>query len=65
MNIRFKGMDRNNDCQISRDEWSGNDTSFRQHDKNSDGVLSGAEVRPGKGKPSPSPTPTPTPSPRS
>jgi hypothetical protein len=62
MDIRFKGMDTNNDCVITRAEWRGNDTSFRQHDTNGDGQLSGDEVKPGargKGKPTPSPSPTP------
>ena len=46
-NMRFAGMDRNRDGQISRSEWRGNDVSFAQHDWNGDGVLSGDEVRPG------------------
>jgi Ca2+-binding EF-hand superfamily protein len=46
-NMRFQGMDRNNDGRITRDEWKGNDQSFRVHDWNGDGVLSGDEVRPG------------------
>lgn len=46
-NMRFRGMDRNGDGRISRSEWSGNDTSFNNHDWNGDGVLSGDEVRPG------------------
>ena len=45
--IRFYGLDRNNDGVITRAEWSGNDRSFREHDTNVDGILSGAEVRPG------------------
>jgi hypothetical protein len=44
---RFEGMDRNNDGQISREEWRGSDRSFANHDWNGDGVLSGDEVRPG------------------
>ena len=44
--IRFYGLDKNNDGVITRDEWSGNDQSFREHDTNRDGVLSGDEVRP-------------------
>jgi Ca2+-binding EF-hand superfamily protein len=43
---RFRGMDRNNDGVISRDEWRGSAQSFRVHDWNGDGVLSGGEVRP-------------------
>jgi len=42
---RFHGLDRNRDGVITRAEWRGNDTSFRQHDDNRDGVISGAEVR--------------------
>ena len=45
--IRFYGMDKNNDGVITRAEWSGNDQSFREHDRNGDGILSGDEVRPG------------------
>ena len=44
---RFPGMDRNNDGQITREEWRGSDRSFQTHDWNNDGVLSGDEVRPG------------------
>ncbi|HUR33846.1 MAG TPA: hypothetical protein VM032_08620 [Vicinamibacterales bacterium] len=44
---RFSGMDRNGDGVISRQEWNGSDRSFEVHDWNRDGVLSGAEVRPG------------------
>jgi EF hand len=44
---RFPGMDRNNDGQITREEWRGSDRSFQNHDWNNDGVLSGDEVRPG------------------
>jgi len=46
-NMRFQGMDRNNDGRISRREWRGNDVSFNNHDWNRDGILSGNEVRPG------------------
>lgn len=45
--MRFADMDRNNDGVITRDEWRGNDRSFRNHDWNGDGTLSGEEVRPG------------------
>jgi Ca2+-binding EF-hand superfamily protein len=45
--MRFQGMDRNHDGVITRDEWRGNDRSFRNHDWNGDGRLSGDEVRPG------------------
>ena len=44
---RFQALDRNNDGRISRDEWNGNERSFRNHDWNGDGVLSGNEVRSG------------------
>ena len=44
---RFQGMDSNSDGVITRAEWRGNAQSFRQHDWNGDGVLSGDEVRPG------------------
>ena len=44
---RFEGMDRNNDGRITREEWNGSDQSFKVHDWNSDGVLSGDEMRPG------------------
>jgi len=42
---RFGGMDVNRDGRISRAEWRGNETSFRRHDMNNDGVLSGDEIR--------------------
>ena len=42
---RFHGLDKNRDGVITRVEWRGNDTSFRQHDSNRDGVIGGAEVR--------------------
>jgi Ca2+-binding EF-hand superfamily protein len=45
--IRFQGMDRNGDGVITRREWQGSDQSFRVHDWNDDGRLSGDEVRPG------------------
>jgi len=40
-------MDLNGDGEISRQEWRGNDRSFRNHDWNGDGKLSGDEVRVG------------------
>jgi Ca2+-binding EF-hand superfamily protein len=43
----FHEMDDNHDGVISRREWRGNDTSFRQHDWNRNGVLSGEELRRG------------------
>ena len=44
--MRFRGLDRNNDGIITRNEWRGDHQSFLNHDWNSDGVLSGGEVRP-------------------
>lgn len=46
-NIRFVEMDRNGDGAITRAEWRGSDRSFRAHDWNGDGTLSGDEVRVG------------------
>ena len=43
--MRVAAMDVNNDRRISREEWRGSDTSFKVHDWNGDGVLSGDEVR--------------------
>lgn len=43
-NMRFRGLDANGDGRITRREWRGNDRSFRVHDRNRDGVLSGREV---------------------
>ena len=45
--MRFQGLDRNKDGVITREEWNGNDRSFRNHDWNGDGRLSGDEVRVG------------------
>jgi Ca2+-binding EF-hand superfamily protein len=45
--IRFAAMDENRDGVISRQEWRGSAQSFRTHDWNGDGVLSGDEVRVG------------------
>jgi len=45
--MRYQGMDTNNDGVITRNEWRGNDRSFRNQDWNGDGVLSGDEVRAG------------------
>jgi Ca2+-binding EF-hand superfamily protein len=49
--MRFSGMDRNNDGVITRQEWRGSDDSFRVHDWNGDGILSGEEVRRGGRRP--------------
>src|SRR5688572_4748469 len=35
--MRFQGMDANRDGVITRAEWRGNDTSFRNQDWNQDG----------------------------
>jgi hypothetical protein len=45
--MRFQGMDENRDGRITRAEWRGSDQSFRKHDWNADGILSGDEVRAG------------------
>jgi hypothetical protein len=45
--MRFQGMDTNRDGVITRNEWRGNDNSFRNQDWNGDGILSGDEVRTG------------------
>jgi len=45
--MRYQGLDRNDDGRITRAEWNGSDQSFRMHDWNGDGVLSGNEVLPG------------------
>jgi Ca2+-binding EF-hand superfamily protein len=45
--MRFAAMDANSDGRITREEWRGSDTSFKVHDWNGDGVLSGNEVRVG------------------
>src|SRR3954468_20614255 len=44
--MRFRAMDTDNDGVITRAEWRGDDQSFREHDLNHDGVLSGDEVAP-------------------
>ena len=41
--MRFQALDRNNDGRITREEWNGNERSFRNHDWNGDGVLANAE----------------------
>ena len=42
---QFQGLDSNHDGVISRDEWRGNDRSFRNHDLNGDGVITRDEMR--------------------
>ena len=49
--MRFRGMDQNGDGMITRREWRGSDQSFRVHDWDNDGVLSGDEVRVGATQP--------------
>jgi hypothetical protein len=44
---RFRGLDTDNNGQITRAEWRGNDRSFQVQDWNNDGVLSGNEVQAG------------------
>jgi Ca2+-binding EF-hand superfamily protein len=43
--MRFQAMDENHDGRITQKEWRGSPTSFKRHDWNHDGVLSGDEVR--------------------
>ena len=45
--VRFRGMDANNDGVITRDEWRGSARSFERHDWNGDGRLAGNEVKMG------------------
>jgi hypothetical protein len=40
----FPANDRNGDGIITRDEWNGNMRTFRTHDVNNDGMLSGNEL---------------------
>ena len=42
--MRFRGLDTNRNGIITRREWRGNSNSFRVHDTNGDGILSGREV---------------------
>jgi Ca2+-binding EF-hand superfamily protein len=52
VNMKYKGVDRNNDGVVTRDEWRGNcDQSFDNNDWNGDGALSGDEVTPGARRP--------------
>jgi Ca2+-binding EF-hand superfamily protein len=44
---RFRGMDRNRDGTITRNEWRGSNQSFNVHDWDGNGVLEGTEVRAG------------------
>ncbi len=45
--MRFAHLDNNHDGVIARNEWRGSPNSFRIHDWNADGALSGDEVRVG------------------
>jgi Ca2+-binding EF-hand superfamily protein len=47
--MRFRAMDRNRDGVVTRAEWQGSDQSFRQQNRNGDGILSGDEVRVAQG----------------
>jgi Ca2+-binding EF-hand superfamily protein len=49
--MRFRAMDRDGNGRITRQEWRGSTQSFRIHDWNGDGELSGDEVRPGAQRP--------------
>src|SRR5712671_2275493 len=51
--IRFQEMDSNNDRVITRAEWRGSAQSFKVHDWNGDGKLSGDEVRVGAARDDP------------
>jgi hypothetical protein len=42
---QYRGLDQNNDGVVTRNEWRGNDQSFRQQDRNGDGILSGNELQ--------------------
>ena len=50
-NPRFRGLDKNNNHVVSRNEWNGDDRSFANHDWNGDGVLSGDELVAGATRP--------------
>lgn len=43
--MRFRGMDRNHDGVITRDEWRGSRAEFDRLDRNHDGVLTPNEFR--------------------
>jgi len=47
--MRFRGMDANGDGIIQRNEWRGNAQAFDTRDWNHDNMLSGDEVRVGRG----------------
>jgi Ca2+-binding EF-hand superfamily protein len=49
--MRFESMDRSGDGMIAREEWLGTERSFERHDWNTDGILSGGEIRLGQSRP--------------
>ena len=49
--MRFAPMDTDKDGVVTRAEWRGSAASFKVHDWNNDGELSGNEVRPGARRP--------------
>jgi Ca2+-binding EF-hand superfamily protein len=51
----YTDLDRNHNSIIERNEWRGSPNSFRMHDWNNDGVLSGDEVRADAAPPANSP----------
>jgi Ca2+-binding EF-hand superfamily protein len=46
----YREMDKDGDGVITRTEWRGSAQSFRTHDTNRDGVLSGSEIWVGRGR---------------
>lgn len=45
---KLKKMDTNQDGQIARDEWKGQDGNFQKLDRNSDGIISREELAAGR-----------------
>lgn len=54
----FRKMDKNNDRQVSRDEWNRKPKAFDRLDRNSDGILSGDELKKQAKKTRTQPNPT-------
>jgi Ca2+-binding EF-hand superfamily protein len=54
----FKQMDKNNDRQISREEWSGKPETFARLDRNNDGILTLEELKAARKQPRDGQTPT-------